>query len=185
MLQLNKKHKKGSSLIEVIIVLAIVSFTIIASMALVARTRLEIKNNEIQDNANEILLKALEALKSPSKVVLTQDPSLTGVGPYYFSLKVEQDGTYVLEYKRAGSFTALPKTDGSFDFSKICTDQNPFHVTDGRSFNYCQMVEISPILKAGISRELYKVSTTIIYQTSNEAKSETLISYRYGSFTKK
>jgi len=178
------KYKKAASLIEVIIVLAIVSFTIIASMALVARTRLEIKNNEIQDNANEVLLKALEALKSPSKVVLENSPSLTGVGPYFFSLKEDQNGNYLLKYQYPGQFTSLPKTDNTFEFNQICTSSNAFYLTNGQTFNYCQQVEISPIIRAGVTRELYKVSTTIIYQTSTESKSETLISYRYGSFAK-
>ncbi len=184
MSQQNKVLKKASSLIEVIIVLAIVSFTIIASMALVAKTRLEIKNNELQDNANEVLLKALEALKSPSKVVLVNSPALTGAGPYYFALKEDQSGNYVLNYQYPGQFTSLPKTDNTFDFSQICRDTNVFYLTNGQNFTYCQQVEISPILRPGVTRELYKVSTTIIYQTSNEAKSETILSYRYGSFSK-
>lgn len=183
---LNKKRilKKASSLIEVIIVLAIVSFTIIASMALVAKTRLEIKNNELQDKGNEVMLKALEALKTPTKVLISGNVSLTGTGPYYFSLQTDTSGNYLLKYQPPGSFTSLPKRTGDFKFSEVCRADNVFYLSDGESYNYCQQVEISPIFKTGISRELYKVSTTIVYQTSNQDISESLTTYRYEGFKK-
>lgn len=177
----SKLLKKGSSLIEVIIVLAIVSFTIIASMALVARTRLEIRNNEIQDNANGVLLKALEALKTPAKVVINGNPSLSGANAYYFSLKEDTAGRYILQYQAPGSFKSLPGESGTFDFNDVCTTDNPFYVSDG-SFTYCQQVTITPILRPGVIRELYEVGTRIIYTTSNENKSESLTSYRYANF---
>jgi len=162
MSQQNKVLKKASSLIEVIIVLAIVSFTIIASMALVAKTRLEIKNNELQDNANEVLLKALEALKSPSKVVLVNSPALTGAGPYYFALKEDQSGNYVLNYQYPGQFTSLPKTDNTFDIPYIVYSTDVVDLF-GRELNPSTNAPISAAakLRSGYDVRTKKVSVRI------------------------
>jgi len=183
---LNKKnlYKKASSLIEVIIVLAIVSFTIIASMALVARTRLEIKNNEIQDKGNEVMLKALEALKAPTKVLISGNVNFSIPTTYYFSMQTDASGNYILKYQPPTFFTALPTDNETFNFNEVCKADNVFYMTDGGTFNYCQQVTIKPILRQGITRELYEVSTRIIYVTSSGSKSESLTSYRYEGFKK-
>lgn len=188
-MQSKKYLKKASSLIEVIIVLAIVSFTIIAAMSLVARTRLEIKNNELQDTANELLLKALEGVKSPSKTVISGSPSLTGSNPYYFSLTQSVNGNYVLNYLGATGFTPLPRESGKYTFDSVCNANSPFYPRDlgDSTFKYCQQVAITvitPILRAVTAKELYKIETTIVYQISGETKSETLTTYRYDGFKK-
>jgi type II secretory pathway pseudopilin PulG len=179
MLMQNKNlRKKGSSLLEVIIVLVIVSFTIIASMALVARTRLEIRNNETEDKVNGVLIKALEALKAPTKVLISGNVNFSNTTTYFFSLKPSGSEAFILEYKRPGTFTALPKND-NFNFSDVCRNDNAFFMTDDQNFRYCQQVEIKPV---DVAKKLYQVTTTIVYQTSNGSKSETLTSYRYDGF---
>lgn len=177
----NKKTKKGASLVEVIIVLAIVSLTIVSSMSLVARTRIEIKNNEIEDKISDILLKAMEAMKKPGEVVLTGATTFTPGRGYYFSLKQDLTGVYSLELQRFAS--PLPTQSGTFQFSDVCTPNNPFYLTDSKNFNYCQQVEITQIQSAVIPNEqLYKITTTLIYGLSGQSKSETLVTYRYEGF---
>jgi type II secretory pathway pseudopilin PulG len=197
------KSKKAASLIEIIIVLAIVSFTIIASISLVARTRIEIRNNEIEDKANEVLLKALEALKAPTRVVILNDETLpqtsecrsgtgscfSGSGPYYFSLEnvgSSQAGTnvYVLRYQPTGTFDNWPEPGSDFDFTEVCStgSGNPFYIIDESEFSYCQQVAITPIRSVRVTSEAYKVDTTIIYSIGGESKLTTLTTYRYGGF---
>ncbi len=95
-----KKNKKATSLLEVIVVLAIISLTIVSSVSLVAKTRIQIKNNELTDQINGQVVKALEILKSPSDILISNDTNLTGTDiPYYFNLSNPTQGTYILQYQ--------------------------------------------------------------------------------------
>lgn len=192
-MQGNNKYKNGASLIEVIVVLAIVSFTIIASMALVARSRVEIRNNEIQDISNGLLLRIVEALKAPVKVEVVSQvnsplTSIVGLTTYSFSVNPttrtvgNQTVTeYKLNYLRPGTFTNLPRQSGTTTFNSICTSNNPFYLSQP-GLEYCLQVEINRVSTPNPAEELYRVSATIFYPTNEGAKTESLITYRYEGF---
>lgn len=178
----NNSTKKGSSLIEVIIVLAIVSLTIISSMSLVARTRIEIKNNEIEDKASDFLLKALEALKTPDKVTLVGNPQLTEGRLYNFSLSKDVSGAYSLVLQP--NATSLPVAGSEYEYSEICNSSSIFYLTDENSFNYCQQVSIVKRQNRFNPKNpnAYEIKTTLLYQINGESKSDSLVTYRYEDF---
>lgn len=99
-----KKKKKATSLVEIIIVLAIVSLTIVSSIALVAKSRITLRNNEVNDEITAAMVKILEAVKSPQALQISSDVSLQSAdNPYYFTLSSNQQGVYYLKYQSAGS----------------------------------------------------------------------------------
>lgn len=177
-------YKTGTSLVEVIIVLAIVSLTILASMGLIARTRVEIKNNELEDKSNSILLKVIENFKNPSNSILPSNLNLSTAGPFFFTYKPDVNGVFSLTYLTPGSyFAALPvEVTSGLKFSDVCSDRSPFYLIDQSNFAYCQQVVITPIRGQDITTEIYKIDTTLIYESSRGIGISNLTTYKYGGF---
>jgi type II secretory pathway pseudopilin PulG len=88
------KSLKAVSLVEVLVVLAIVAATMVSAMRLSVTSLAQIKSNEIIDYATGIMLKAIEVAKSPNTVKILGEGTIT-----------EYDGSYSLQ--NSGNDVAL------------------------------------------------------------------------------
>lgn len=187
-----QKTKKATSLLEVIVVLAIISMTIVSSISLVARTRVQIKNNEITDQINGQVVKALEILKSPSDILVSNDANLTGAGPYFFTLSNPAPNKYLLQYQFQGAtfpvITSEQSATGATNPNTNlpgCDNSSIFFVTGVLNFNYCQQVRIVPLTNIKTNQIYYQINVTLVYKNFiNQNVYQTLSTYRYDNFKK-
>lgn len=168
------KKKKALSLLEVIVVLAIISMTMISSMTVVLRANNLIKNNEVQDTANEILMQAFELLRSPEVVKVQQGYSRLGQAGVLTSYSMEFDDT------RKGYLNMV-----SSNFDANCSTGNSYNVeslsTSNRPYAICLRINITPVAgPSGITR--YNVVLTLFYATSSGAIQDDYLLTRYDGF---
>lgn len=178
-IKLYRKILRGFSLLEVLVMLTIVSFTMISAMSIVAKTNISIKNNEQLDVINNLMIKSIELLKSPSDVYLSSNgyTQVTGnTSDHYFSLK-ESGGAKYLEYNTNSSPAAIG----------TCTSNNFYYypvVINGVSQNYniCLQIRIKRTLNPVTSKYYYVAQTTVRYNLNGTETTDTLITYRYEGF---
>lgn len=177
------KYVKGTSLVEVLAVLAIVSVSIIATMGVLVKANISIKSNEIQDIANDTLLRALELVKAPSNVLISAAPSdfanlLTGSDPNnYYALKKTGSSNYLQFDTQYASNSPLSSCSSS-SFYFIPIDVN--NVT--QPYIFCMQVHFVPKTQIDGSR-YYEVNIRIIYSLSGKPQIiEDYKTFRYGSF---
>lgn len=175
----NKAKLKGFSLLEVLIMLTIVSFTMIAAMAVVAKANISVKNNEKLDVVNNLMIKSIELLKTPSNVYLSANGYnlvINNSSDYYFALKETGTSKY-LEY----NINANPSNIGT------CNSSNFYYypiVVNGSTQNYeiCMQIRIRRTLNPVTNRNYYVTQTTVKYNLNGTDLTDSLITYRYENF---
>lgn len=177
------KFIKGTSLVEVLAVLAIVSVAIIATMNVLVKANISIKSNEIQDIANDTLIRALELVKAPSNVLISASPSdfanlLTGSNSNnYYALKKSGSSNY-LQFDPQYAVNAPLSSCSSSSFYYIPIEVNG--VT--QPYIFCMQLQFSPKTQVDGSR-YYEVNVRIIYSLSGRPQIiEDYKTFRYGSF---
>jgi type II secretory pathway pseudopilin PulG len=178
-----RNTKKATSLMEVLIVLAIIAVAIVSTMNVLIKANVSIKSNEIQDLANDTVLKAIELVKSPSRLLIKASTSdfnklTTTADPNnFYALKEDSNGTF-LEYDT--QFTSNnPLTTcstSSFYYSPIRVN----NVT--QPYIFCMQVQFIPRTQLDNSR-YYEVKVKIIYSLSGQPERvEEYKTFRYASF---
>jgi len=169
----NCKTKNATSLVEVMVVLAIISVAIVAAISLVVKANTVIKSNEIEDQANSKLIEALEAVKAYDKVIIDNNAWVNSTGvPAYFSLsKPANSATAILTY----NFTEVSQLSPQ-------TCQQPYLVT-GLNFKMCLQVQVVPRNNTFTGgSNYYDVYVTVVYYVSGGPITRTLQTYRYQQF---
>lgn len=172
-MNIKKGRKKGTSLAEVLIILAIISTTVIASTTLVVQSLATIRNNETEDTANGLMVKALEIAKSPAQVYVTDTSFVNAVTgqPYFFSIQNQND-QYLLRRE-------------SSDIS-TCQVNSPYAVDlypDGSevSFLACLVVGITRL--QSLNQTIYEINSKVIYNLEGETRITNVTGYRKDEFT--
>jgi len=167
-----RKNKVAQSLLEVMIVLAIISVTIVSAMSIVVKANTAVKTNEIEDQANSKMLEALEAIKSHDKVYVSDTTWLNGGSTYNFSLEKTNNQTDLL-FQGFGSPTLTPSNCGG-----------PYLIIN-INFKMCLQVQITPktnIFAGPGASNYYLVDIIIIYYVSGGPIVKNLSTYRYQTF---
>lgn len=158
------------SLFEVIIVLAITSMTIVTSVGLLSRNVRAVKNNEIEDFMNGKVLKAVEALKSTNKVLVSDAVLLETAGTRLFSLTQRLDGVYYLEFEQSPALTI-----------DNCNPNSAFY-NNSESYPYCLEVTITTVFSQS-SVKYYNLQSKIVFTLDGDQKRITEINlFRYAEF---
>lgn len=170
-----KKNKKALSLIEMLVVLVIISTTVITAFSLILRSNLEIKENEVADSTNSLMVSISEAIKSPGGVPISGFVPGTFTPDIEYAFKVTAQGnSYVLTYV-AGS-ASLTTCDSNSQFKyPVSVDQNTVR-------DVCVLVGIK---KTSANANRFEVKTNTIYSlvsSSGAPISSYLVSYRYSTF---
>lgn len=166
------KKKRATSLAEVMIILAIISTTVVASTTLVVKSLATIKNNEIEDTANGVMIKALEIAKSPADVYVSDTSFVNAASGqvYFFSIQ-NQNNQYTL---RRESGTA-----------STCDSQGPFKTnlftqTTTQNINICLVIEITP--QTTLNQRIYEIAAKVVYQLEGETIINSVTGYRKDDF---
>lgn len=170
---MNKQQttKKALSLFEVIIVLAITSLTIVTSVGLLSRNVRMVKNNEMEDFMNGTLLKAVEALKSPNLVSISDANSVKTAGTKYFSITQGIDEIYYLELQQQGSNLTVEN----------CTSSSVFYIDSG-SYPYCLQVVVTTLMDQTTIKS-YRIKAAIVFTLDGNQKRISEVNlYRYADF---
>jgi len=172
------KNKKAFSLIEVIIVLAVISMTMISSMTVVLRANAMIKNNEIRDTANDILLQAFELLRSPDAVKVYRS---TGFQP--LSL-VDVTTSYSMEFQDTASTRGYLNRETSMvtDRCEALTVYVAETIGQTRPYPICLKIDITPKTAATGVINRYNISLTLFYNLSSGYIKEVYSLSRFESF---
>jgi|SRR5690606_5282061 len=171
-MQVSKKIKKpkGLSLVEILIVLIIISTTVISAMSLIINSFIEIKENEVQDTANGILLSATEALKSPGVIQISGLSSgiLSRTTGDFFSVTPNDSG-FVLTYVPGGESINECDSDSRYLFNLRENQQTIDQA--------CLQVKI--IDRSGLGITKYEIEAKVVYNFSGKTETNSIKAFRY------
>jgi len=174
----NKKSIKGVSLVEVIVVLAIISLTIVSAMNVVIRANAIIKDNEIQDTANDIFLQAFELLRSPEPVKVLQ-------GGYAELSQAATTTVYTIEFEDSIARKGYLKKAAD-QSNRTCSIQNELNVESiggvTRSYPICLRISITPINGGSGTISTYLIAIELSYITTAGTVTENYQVTRYEKF---
>ncbi len=169
---LNYKNLAATSLVEVLVVLAIVASTMIAATQLSVRALIDIKQNELLDYANSVMLKALEVAKSPADVNVTH---LAVAGSYTGSYSSSLLSGKPVLYQQSPTIVAMGSCSTSSVYYTPLTG-----VTGITPPLACMQVQIQP--KTGLNSTYYEITVTITYRLSDQTVTDSIVGYRRNKF---
>jgi len=171
------KNLKALSLLEVMVVLAIISMTMISAMTVVLRANAVIKSNEIQDTANDILLQAFELFKAPDDVKVLQ-------GGFAELSQYGTSTTYSLGFENSVLRNGYLKKALTADNS--CNNSSEFNIKPqgnlDRPYPICLRVAITPIGSVATGATRYNITLTLTYSLTTGDIQETYLLTRYDGF---
>lgn len=172
----NFKNKKGVSLVEMMVVLVIISTTVISALSLIIRSTLEIRDNEVRDSVNGLMINISDALKSPARIQLKNFTPSTFVAGTPYAFRVEAQGNvFVLTYVSGSTTLSSCPSDSSFLY--------PISVTQSTLQNVCLMVSIT-LLSGSPTRYSSNIQTFYnLPQNNSTTTSNSLVTIRYEAFT--
>lgn len=171
---LNKKFKKGASLIEVLIVLGVISTVFVAAMTLLSSSIIQVIANEIEDAANLTLVQGIEIIKSPTEVIISEQP--TTVDSYYALVKNSAGGS--------NEYNLVKQTDGVLT---DCSPQSPYIISNSLELGFselevCLQAQIKQV-RVQNNKPVYEIITRIFYYINGTLRGNYLKGYRYDGFT--
>lgn len=157
---------KGGSLIEVLVILAITAVSMVGIAGVNNRTLIAIKDNETLDNANGVMVQALEVAKSPARLPIS---GLTGVG------------RYSLDYT-TNSLNRLADGEPDLTATSDCSVGSPYYVSiadpDDSGRNICLQLTVvqRPRVLGGLN--YYEITSRVLFYLSNGPVLNQLVAYR-------
>jgi len=173
------RNIKAFGLVEILVGLAIFSTAIIATVTIAVNSYKAVKNNELADLANSVMIRSVEYFKSPSSIgSLTPAGSATSTAPVYYKLNVtispETTGTDSLSFVRVTT-NVQPLTE--------CTESSEYRVNfsstqnlESSTFLLCNQIIVEPLTEGG-----YIIKSRIVYQTSKGTETAEILGYRQPS----
>jgi hypothetical protein len=171
---LNRKFKKGASLIEVLIVLGVISTVFVSAMTLLSSSIIQVVGNEIEDAANLTLVQGIEIIKSPTEVIVSEQP--TTVDSYYALVKNPASASYV--------YNLVKQTGGVMT---DCSTQSPYIISNLLDLGYgevevCLQAQIRQV-RVQDNKPVYEIVTRIFYYVNGTLRGNYLKGYRYDAFS--
>lgn len=168
-----KITKKASSLVEVLVILAIISTSIVASTSLAVNSQKKVIENQREDTANGILVQALEVSKSPSLISLGEEIDFVADRTYYFRF-TEENQRLVL----AQAPTALTSCEQGSLYQV-----ETFGNTEEINFPMCIGVEVKYIQPLRSTKAYYELTVRAIFQQGKQLRFLVLKGVRSEAFT--
>jgi prepilin-type N-terminal cleavage/methylation domain-containing protein len=166
-----KKLLKAFGLVEVLIAIAVSGVVMVGAVQVSAKTLRQIKENELRDSANGVLLQSLEIARSPVEFRVLD---LLGTA----NEKKFRLGT------KAGSSASLTLIETSYAGNmSTCSETAEIRVTTADpNFVLCNLITIKDVTAAsdkqlGLKRT-FEVHSQITYMLSNKTFTDELYTYR-------
>lgn len=162
----NQQSRNAFGLVEIIVAIAIFATAMIATVSLAIGSLRTVKDNELADTANAVMVGSMEYMKSPAAVpVLNQ--LTAGRREFAFSVSSEID-------TENPNLTTLRQMDQA-DVINTCSDSSEYRVVlrDFPDFLVCNQILLQQA--AGNS---FEIRSIVYYQTSKGISRNELIGYR-------
>jgi hypothetical protein len=163
-----KKNEKAFGLVEVLIGLAIFGTAIIAATSLTVKSLRIVKDNELADTANGIMIKTLELAKYPETD--TKFPGLSDDGSkkiYYLTGNIDDFNQLNFDNLTFIKKTSELNTDGIPSTDCISQTGNQIKVNfEGIS----GLIVCNQIVFERLDSGNYEVSSRVIFQTAKEVR---------------
>lgn len=166
--QKGSKTKKASSLLEVLIVIGIISTTLVVSTNLVIKSLTQVRINELEDRATNVLVKGMEVAKAPTAIVADTIPDQINT-TYSYSIVENPNGNF-FENQQGRLTDCNPGNDYEINFGLI----------DSENDIACLEVSVTPRGNSDI--DYYEVNAVIIYLSGQYEYSNILKGIRYDDF---
>lgn len=166
MKQNHKTKLKAIGLFEIIIALGIISTTIIVSISSLLGTAEGMRQNEIGESSNFILLKSIELARSPSEITVIGE---VGLADYYAIENL--DG-------QAFRLRGVNQTNTNCDQESIFLASNILENPSNHPI--CLRISITPIIDAISNKEVYIFNSEVFYSYKSENISQSASAIRYG-----
>lgn len=185
---MNKPSTKKLSalgLVEVLVVLAIVGLTMVGSMQLTTGAFRSIRENEITDMANGIMVQSLEIIKSPQPILILDELGT--------ELRANFGGSFAIDLlssppslKRVGSVSSQPELitscapESSFFATRVLEQQQQQDGREGLAIpDVCLQVTLQPI--SG-NPDALQVTSRVVYNSRQGTTVNTLYGFRSAAF---
>lgn len=185
-----RKRLKATSLVEVLIVLAIIGSTIIGSMLLVSNSFVVVRQNQTEDYVNGLTVSAMEIVKSPSNVSVTDDTFVTTQNPTPVFFKLTRaNGSSYLEKTNDSQITTCEASSQYIITQSVINQagQGTQGGTTNPQPNVCVQVKIVPVSGSVITNGIqsyYQITVISVYNQDNRPIVVTFQSNRYEAFNK-
>lgn len=174
--QFNKKVFNAVSLVEVVVVLGIIATTLVSAAQLSVRMTRTIKDNEISDFTNGVVLQALEIAKSPAAVKLA---SAAGGGSSTGSYRLDRSGAQAVLWRESQTVNRITN----------CTSASPYRVqiADGSQqllgeALVCLQILIQP-RQGAVRQSYFEIEAISVYQLSDQIVVNSGLGYRREAFS--
>lgn len=176
------KKKTAASLVEVLVVLAIIAVSMVFVAEMNVRALLIIRDNEIADTANGLLIKVLELAKSPTDVPavdINGSPVSVFEGLYSVDNVATVNSEAAVLIKQAvtgeGITTCTPDSAYWVDLSDYAAE-----VPSGE---ICMQVMVSEVAREISEQTVFLLEVKTVYNLSDGTYSNSLTGYRRGEFS--
>lgn len=163
---------KAASLVEVLVVLAIVATTMVAATQITVQAMISIKNNEIVDTATGVMVQAMEIAKSPDSVKVRSAAGLVTnfKGSYYLAT----DATGSALWKVTDLLTPINTCDAASQyFVRI-------DVGDRVPPKVCLQLIIEPQVISGTT--VFAIQANLVYELTGKVESLSINGFRRDAF---
>jgi len=192
---------KATSLVEVLIVLAIISSTILGSMLLVSNSFVVVRQDQTQDYVNGLVVNAMEIVKSPSNIFVSNDTftQTQNSTPVFFKLSKATGGGAFLDKTDDTQISTCTETSqyiiNETTLATIRTDESgaPVNNPNGTEANttpspdVCVQVKIVPVAGSIVTNGIkgyYQMTVIAVYNQDDKPVIVTFQSNRYEEFKK-
>lgn len=180
--QMRQVRRKAFGLLEVLIAIAISALVMLGAVAVSARSIRIVRQNELQDLSNGVLLMSLEIARSPARFDLNSQ--ITGTGKNYFVLARvrnidEQEERMTLQRITTATGEIDECTDGPYKVDLLDVSQDLDFVDSdfAEAYTICNQIEIEEKRRIG-SRRTFQIRSILVYKLFDEDIKKELISER-------
>lgn len=172
----NKRKLPAIGLLEILIVLAIVSVTMVGAFQISLQGLRVVKNNEVADYANTLMLQALEIAKNPADVKVSSNSTITNFNGSY-RLQRLADNTAVMWLVT----TSLTPASGS-----TCSKNSTYYLDISNSGAttspsiICLQLRVQQQQNLGIN--VYQITSRVMYSLNGQVIEQEVVGFRRNAF---
>lgn len=165
---MKKKSIKAFGLAEILIALAIFGVVMIAAIALNVRSLSTIKDNELSDLANSVMVRSVEYSKTPDFSLLVEQTQ--GVTKTAFAI------TGDLSNVNTSTLTLVQRTDVQKITTCDASSQFKVQISNTPNFDLCNQIIVEDVGNGN-----YSVTSVVVYKTSRSTQRSEITTFTAGS----
>jgi type II secretory pathway pseudopilin PulG len=167
----HSKYLPALSLVEVLVVLGLVSVSMVGIAGINVRSQIAVKDNELIDAANGIMLQALELAKSPTQLKISSTDNTTNI-----------NGTYAIDKTQPDTLLERPSSDAILTSTSTCNTASPYFVSVSSTNPplICLQITFERKQRPLVNDNYYEVTSRVLFKLSRGPVLNQLVAYRRG-----